>query len=160
MKTSKTLQAILIALAFIITGSNLSASEGGSKYVVYYFYQNFRCYSCNAIEEMTKKSLTGGKIELRNGSKFDVPANKFAFNIKSGNLSFESLNSDKAENKHFLTDFKTRSKYPVMAEIKDGKVVRYEVLKDVWSLLKQGDAKTFVDYIQSSLQDFMTNSKK
>ncbi len=149
----------IILAAFVILatlGSTVpAAQESGSSYIVYYLYKNFRCYSCNKIEEVTEKSIKGGKVELDTATAYNASGEKFALNVKNGNLKFMAVNVDTPENQHLLHDFQTRAKFPVMVELKDGKVVRYRVLDQAWTYLKKKDAEAFVNYIQSSLLDFM-----
>ena len=122
------------------------------KIVVYYFCNTFRCLSCNAIESLTKAAVLGGKAE--NGKtkvNTDVAA-PFAELIKAGTIEFKSVNIDEETNKHFLTDFNTDAKLPVIAEIKDGTVVRFKVMPNVWKLLDDDDA--FIAYIQEGLKEY------
>jgi uncharacterized protein YktA (UPF0223 family) len=120
---------------------------------VYYLHNTFRCLSCNTIENLTKTAIFGGKgINEKYKNSIDVkPAYKKA--IESGKLTFKSVNIDKKENKHLLTDFHTESKYPVLVKIRNGKIVKTKVLDEVWKLMDENEK--FIEYIQTNLNEFM-----
>ncbi len=120
---------------------------------VYYLHNTFRCFSCNSIGDLTQAAVLGGVVENpATGEKSTIkPA--FPKLVQQGKLSFAAVNVDDSENHHFLADFHTRSKFPVVVEIKDGKITRYKVLDKVWTLL-HGPKNKFISYIQKNVSDF------
>jgi len=124
--------------------------------VVYYLHNTFRCSSCNSIGDLTQAAVIGGEVEnLNTGEKSRVePA--FQDLIEQGKLSFTLVNVDEPGNHHFLQNFQTSSKFPVIAEIKDGEILRFKVLDRVWRLL-EGENSRFISYIQQNVHDFFKN---
>lgn len=120
---------------------------------VYYLHNTFRCFSCNSIGDLTAAAVLGGVVENPQTGANNTIAPAFQDLIDQGKLSFALVNVDDAKNHHFLNDFHTRSKFPVIVEIKDGKIVRYKVLNKVWNLL-HGPQEKFISYIQKNVKDF------
>jgi len=120
---------------------------------IYYLHNTFRCFSCNHIGDLTRTAVLGGEVENPKTGEKNTIAPIFQDLIAQGKMSFTAVNVDDSENRHFLQDFHTRSKFPVIAEIKDGKVVRYKVLNEVWNLL-HGPQDKFISYIQKNVKDF------
>ena len=120
---------------------------------VYYLHNTFRCMSCNTIENLTKAAILGGKAEnQKDKTSITVnPAYKKLVDAKK--LTFQSINVDEAKNKHLLKDFKADSKFPVLVKIKNGKIVKTQVLDEVWNLM--GNNKQFIEYIQKNLNKFI-----
>ena len=120
--------------------------------VVYYPCNTFRCDSCNAMESLTKAAVLGGQV-TNDKTKTDIDVKApYPELVKAGTLRFESINVDEAPNKQFLETYQTESKLPVIAEIKNGKPVRFTVMPKVWDLLE--DDKAFVAYLQKELKGY------
>ncbi len=120
---------------------------------VYYLHNTFRCFSCNHIGELTKAAVLGGKVENEQTGEESTIAPAFKDLIDQGKLSFSEINVDNAENHHLLADFHTRSKFPVVVEIKGGKIVQYKVLNEVWKLL-HGPQDKFISYVQENVKEY------
>ena len=120
---------------------------------VYYLHNTFRCFSCNSIGDLTQAAVLGGVVENPATGEKNTIKPAFQGLIEQGKLSFAAVNVDDSENHHFLADFHTRSKFPVVVEIKDGKIARYKVLDKVWTLL-HGPQDKFISYIQKNVSDF------
>ncbi len=120
---------------------------------VYYLHNTFRCFSCNSIGELTKAAVLGGKVENPQTGEESTIAPVFKDLTDQGKLSFSEINVDNTENHHFLADFHTRSKFPVIVEIKDGRIARYKVLKEVWKLL-HGPQDKFISYVQENVKEY------
>lgn len=124
--------------------------------VVYYLHNTFRCSSCNSIGNLTQAAVLGGEVEnLETGEESRV-APAFQHFVDQEKLSFSFVNVDEPENHHFLQNFQTSSKFPVIAEIKDGEILRFKVLDRVWRLL-EGENSRFISYIQQNVHDFFKN---
>ncbi len=136
--------------------SGTAKTATAHRVVVYYLHNTFRCASCSSIGDLTRAAVLGGEVEnLMTGEESRVkPA--FQHFIDQGKLVFLLVNVDKPENHHFLQNFQTSSKFPVIAEIKDGKILRFKVLDRVWKLLR-GKNSQFISYIQQNVQDFIKN---
>ena len=120
---------------------------------VYYLHNTFRCLSCNTVENLTKAAIFGGKVKnTKYKTEIDVkPIYKDKIDKKI--ITFKSVNIDEKENKHLLKDLKAEAKYPVLVEIKNGKVIKTKVLEKAWELMD--DNERFVAYIQKNLDDFL-----
>ena len=120
---------------------------------VYYLHNTFRCLSCNTIENLTKAAIFGGKAKnTKYKTEIDVkPIYKGKIDKKI--ITFKSVNIDEKENKHFLKDLKAEAKYPVLVEIKNGKIVRSKVLDEVWGFMDSNEK--LVGYIQKNLDEFL-----
>ncbi len=109
----------------------------GTKVVAFYFHGNFRCRTCRTIEAYSEEAITKG----------------FADEIGSGRLAWQAINVEEPENRHFVEDFKLFSKSLVLADYRDGKIVRHENLQQVWQLVR--DKEAFVEYVRASTRDFL-----
>jgi len=69
------------------------AEEPARLVVVTYFTSDQRCPTCLKIEKQTREAVEGG----------------FAKELADGVLRFQTLNMDRAENKHFVGDYVRRS---------------------------------------------------
>ena len=108
-----------------------------TRVIVYYFYTNYRCQSCYAIEEYTKESIE------RN----------FEDEVTSGELVFKPVNVDLKENQHFLGDYQLYTKSVVLSLVKDGEEIKFKNLKKIWELLRNKDE--FYRYIEEETRKFL-----
>ncbi len=63
------------------------------------------------------------------------------------------INTDDPENKHFIEDFRLFTRSLVLADYRDGEVIRHENLQQVWQLV--GDKEAFIDYVRASTRAFL-----
>ncbi len=112
-------------------------TKTSNKVVVYYFYTNYRCYSCRMIEQYTKEAI----------EKF------FDDELKEGKLIFKPVNIDKKENKHFIKDYQLYTKSVVISKMKDNKEVSFKNLDKVWKLLRNKEG--FHSYIKEETEGFL-----
>ncbi len=110
---------------------------GGTKVIAYYFYTNFRCQSCYAIEKYTKEAIEGS----------------FEDELTSGKLIFKTVNIEEKDNEHFLGDYQLYTKSVVLSLLKDGKEIKFKNLKEVWELLRNKDE--FYKYIKEETKGFL-----
>lgn len=108
-----------------------------SQIVAYYFHGNLRCATCRKLEAYSREAISEG----------------FADELASGDLSWEVLNTDEEEYKHFVKDFELVTKSVVLVEYRDGQVVRFENLSKVWQLV--GDKDDFIKYVRGSTREFL-----
>jgi hypothetical protein len=123
--------------AAIAGEAEATASHADNAVVAYYFHGNKRCSTCRKLEAYSAEAINGG----------------FAAELESGGLEWRVVNTDDKENAHFITDFELVTKSVVLAEYRDGKVVRFKNLKLVWQLV--GDEDGFVRYIRDETRDFL-----
>ncbi len=110
--------------------------EISSKVIAYYFHSTRRCASCKKIEAYSREAIETG----------------FAEALKTGELEWLVLNTDKPENKHFLEDYQLYTKSLVLSKIEDGEETEWKNLEKVWRLL--GDKNSFIEYVQTEVQSF------
>lgn len=119
-----------------------AAADGPSRITVYYLYNRFRCATCKKVESLTREGVLGTQEE----------PGPFADEVAAGTLTFEALNIEEKEHEHFLTDFDTQAKIPVIAEMSGNRIVRYSVLDKAWFLYD--DKQQYFDYMRDAIGAF------
>ena len=119
-----------------------AAAAGPSRITVYYLYNRFRCATCKKVESLTREGALGTKEE----------PGPFADEVSAGTLTFEALNIEEKEHEHFLTDFHTQAKIPVIAEMSGNRIIRYSVLDKAWFLYD--DKQQYFDYMRDAIGAF------
>ena len=104
---------------------------------IYYFYFLPRCPSCNKLEGYARQATEEG----------------FADAIEAGRLEWRSIDIDEPGNKHFVKDFRLYTKAVVLVEIRDGEIVRWKNLEDVWNFIRDKDE--CIDFVKDELSAFM-----
>jgi hypothetical protein len=141
--------AAIAAFAFILHTPGASAEEPNKGavsaaivdgVVAIYFHGNVRCATCKKIESYADEAVQAGFPEA----------------LEKGALAWRVINVDETENAHFVQDFQLVTRSVVLAEYREGKVVRWENLDKVWQLVRTKDR--FVDYIQSETREFLGES--
>ncbi len=115
------------------------ASPGNAKSVrhliVYYTHATVRCETCNSIEKKTHELLES----------------KFSKELADGRIEWQVVNFQ--ENDSFAEKFDVTTS-GVIAALMDGeKVVEYERLDDVWTLLE--DPKSFDSYLERNFRGML-----
>ncbi|MEW5896046.1 MAG: nitrophenyl compound nitroreductase subunit ArsF family protein [Candidatus Omnitrophota bacterium] len=130
---------VLLVVMIMVAGLFLSKGYGESnaRVTVYYFHTTARCMSCHNIEGFTRAAINEA----------------FADELSSGKLEFRMINTDKKENRHYVSDYGLYTKSVVLALVKDGREQRFKNLEKVWPLL--GDMAGFYQYIQEETQGFL-----
>jgi hypothetical protein len=120
------------------TGGTATEIPKPSHYVAAtYFHNTFRCPTCHKIEELSAAAIR----------------NNFANELKSGALLWRVINVDEPANQHYNTDYQLYTKSLIIAEIKDGKEVRWKNLEKVWTYVR--DDAQFEHYVQSEIKDWI-----
>lgn len=104
---------------------------------VYYFHGNQRCYTCNQIEELTKKAIS----------------DKYTKELADGKIVMRSVNVEIPENEHFIKDFQLSTRSVVMR-----KGDKYEKFDEVWSLVRE--PVKFTEYIQKGAAKMLSIESK
>ena len=118
-----------------------TAAPDSSLVKVYYFHTTYRCASCMKIEELTTASVN----------------TNFQEELKNGVLTFDLINLDKKENKHFVKDYKLYTKSVVLSKVVKGKEVEWRNLDKVWLLLRSPEK--FKEYIRAETRAFLEGLK-
>lgn len=117
--------------------SSLKNSKAHHKVIAYYFHGTARCPSCMKIEAYTKETIQ----------------RDFAQAIKDGRLEWRVINVDEPGNEHFTKDYQLYTKSVIIAEVKDGRQIRWKNLEKVWELLHGRQA--FGDYIRAEISAYL-----
>ncbi len=146
MKSKKITTTLLLAFVFIslayLVWQQRGPSDPGStktgltapRLQAYYFHGNSRCYTCNTIETYAKETLE----------------QEFAEEIANKDLSFQALNAEEPENRHFIQDFQITNPTVILARYEGDEVLEFKNLTQVWKLVKNKDA--FQAYIRDETQ--------
>lgn len=118
-------------------GADAATATKETGTVVYYFHGNARCATCKTIEAYADEAVHAA----------------FAGEIEDGALQWRVVNIDESENRHFIQDFQLVTRSVVLAEYRDGEVVRYENLDQVWRLVR--DKERFLAYVQDETREFL-----
>ncbi len=135
---------VLISVGYAI-GKNSSVQKGGpvgnlksGKYLrVYYTHATVRCETCNNIEKKTHELLES----------------KFKKELADGRIEWQVVNFQK--NEGFAKQFDVTTSGVVAAMMDGDKVVDYERLDEVWTLL--GEPPAFNAYLEKAFQKLMAS---
>lgn len=132
--------AVALGLAAAATAADQPAPPAtvNDGIVAYYFHGNVRCATCRAIEAQAERAIHEA----------------FAAQLEDGTLAWQVVNLEQPENEHFTHDFQLTTKSVVLAEYRDGKVVRFANLDQVWQLVRSEDR--FAAYVQDETRRFLT----
>ncbi len=103
----------------------------------YYFHRTQRCKTCYAIEADTKKALKTG----------------FPKEMAQGIITWQAVNIDQEDNKHFEKDFDLMFSSVILVKYKNGKPVEWKNLQKVWELVWKGSA--FEEYVQKEMKAYL-----
>ena len=126
--------------AAAIDSSN-SAATLSHKVVVYYFHGNVRCVRCRKFEEYTGEAINSA----------------FGDALKSGLLEWRVVNTDSAQNAHFVQDYQMYTKSLIITDIHKGKQTRWKNHDKIWLLA--GDKPAFVKYVQDEVKAFLDTTQ-
>ena len=103
----------------------------------YSFRQTFRCFTCQAMEEMAARAIQ----------------ENFAQPIQTGQVVWMPVKIDKPEGKIFRQRFNVRSSDLVLARVENGVCKESKKLDELWGLSDRPDAhsKYLVDQINAYL---------
>jgi hypothetical protein len=115
-----------------------SGGKSGQYLRVYYTHANVRCETCNSIEKKTH----------------DLLESKFKKELADGRIEWQVVNFQK--NESFAKKFDVTTSGVIAVLMNGDKVVDYERLEDVWTLL--GDPPAFNAYLEKSFRKFLSIS--
>lgn len=105
--------------------------------IAYYFHGTVRCETCLLIEASART----------------VVEQQFAGELTANRLTWQSVNYDLPENRHFLTDFKLPCPSLVLVSQQEGKPPRWKLLGDTWQLV--GEPSKLSDYVATEVRKFL-----
>ena len=113
------------------------AADSNRQTVLYYMHGARRCKTCRSIEAYAK-----GVVNTR-----------FTEEVDTGALTWEVVDFDKPENRHFVEDFGLFTSSLVVVELDQGEVVEFEVLHEAWSLVS--DKTRFQQYVYRAVREHL-----
>jgi hypothetical protein len=117
-----------------------AAADAPRKLVAYYFHGDFRCDNCKKIEQYSREAI----------EKY------FADQLKSGELEFKVVNTDRPENQHFIKDYQLYASSLVLVQYKGISQVRWKNLAEIWNELD--DQEAFYDYVKTEIQKYLEST--
>ncbi|MBN1356652.1 hypothetical protein JXA40_10370 [bacterium] len=111
-------------------------SAGLSVYV-YYFHGTRRCKTCLAIETKAKKAIEEA----------------FPAELAQGSITWQSVNTDLEENRHFEKEFDLMFSSLILVKYKDGKQVEWKNLQRVWELV--WDETALDEYVRKETKAYL-----
>lgn len=117
--------------------SNNSKKQSQDKLIVYYFYFNPRCMTCNKIEKQTKETL----------DKY------YKDYLDKKSIIFKSIDYKKKENNHYESKYNLYTKSVVLSKVIKGKELKHKILPRVWELVHRPEA--FYSYVKSNIDEFL-----
>jgi hypothetical protein len=111
--------------------TNLTQASEQPSVVVTYFTTDVRCVSCQTIERLTRETLE----------------RDFAGAMENGTLRFQTINIDRAANKHYIKEYDLSFKTVVVSGA--SQKADWEKLDEVWQLLKEPE--DFAAYIRAAV---------
>jgi hypothetical protein len=122
------------------TAAAPSESTVAATVVVTYFTTDVRCDSCRTIEKLSRQAIEEG----------------FPAEVASGTVVFRVLNTDRAENKHFVDNYEITNKTVIVSHQKNGKEAGWTNRQDVWLLLEK--PSEFFTYVREPVQRYLGKS--
>jgi len=120
---------------------NKNSSEP-TKLTVYYFHTEYRCWSCNQFETLTK----------------EVIEESFKHQLENGIIEFKSVNIETDAHKHFVEDYRLVTKSVVLAlSDKDGQV-EWKNMDKIWTLVR--NTEKFKSYMKEGVTSYMNRIQK
>jgi hypothetical protein len=136
------LSFVMISIGFLLgkysvkEQSDSTAMPASGNYVaVYYLHSTFRCETCNTIESMTRALLEREYYEA----------------LESGSMQWREI--DFMKNSALAKQFDVAASCVVVADIRDGSVLRYRRLDEVWTLI--ADTPAFDAYLRRVIDDYL-----
>lgn len=114
-----------------------ASAAGDPEFIAYYFHGATRCLSCRVIESYTRETLETA----------------FGGMLADGTLTWRVVNVSLPENRHFIQDFGLYAPSVVLAQLEDGRTVRWKNLELVWGLLR--DKAAFQRYVEEETRRFI-----
>lgn len=143
------ISAAFLAILLLIPGTATAGDKGSdpdkpaaTPFVVYYFYTEPRCTTCETIEKLTAQAIHS----------------HFESALQEGTLSWQVVNIGEEPNQHYIKTYSLYTKSVVIAEIENGEPLEFRILQDVWELVHK--PAEFDDYIDREISGFMQGTNE
>ena len=122
--------------------SHSQTSTMADKVIVYYFHTEYRCWSCNQFEELTR----------------EVIEESFPEQLKNGTIEFKSINIETEDGKHFVDDYQLVTK-SVILSLRKGEGQRdWKNMDKIWMLVR--NTEKFKSYIEDGIRSYVNQVRK
>lgn len=112
---------------------SLNAKLAGTKFSAVYFHSPHRCPTCRKIETFAQEALTP--------------------EIESGGIAWQTADYTSDSNASLVDQFKVFTSTVVLVEVREGNVVRWKNLEEVWNHTNdQADFTTFINQSWSAFK--------
>ncbi len=115
-------------------GSTVAMQDGIG---VYYIHGNFRCVTCEAIENYARQAVETG----------------FPDQLSAGRIEWHAVNFDEPGNERYVEEYEVVAPTVILARFEGGRQVEWTRLHGVWDHVNVKSA--FIRYVQDSLREFM-----
>ena len=116
-------------------------APAAAQFVAYYFHGTRRCRTCLKIQAQAEEAIRTGLAE----------------ELKQRRLVWAPTNIEESGNEHFAAEYKVTGSTLVVAEVKDGKPVRFAKLDKTWDLVNEKPA--FMDYVANEVVAFVGSKR-
>ncbi len=116
-----------------------TAATAKADVVVTYFTTDVRCESCQTIEALSRSAVEEG----------------FPTEVASGAVLFRVINTDRAENEHYIDEYEITNKTVIVSQQEKGAETGWTDRQDVWVLLDEPAA--FADYVREPIAQYLGN---
>lgn len=123
------------------SGTSTTAETASNGLVVYYFHSNTRCPTCQAIEAQTHETVQ----------------NDFATQLSNGEVVWKIVNYEQPSAKPLATKFEIQMPVVVLVRMKDGQIVDWKRLDEVWAIV--GDKPAFTKYVREEIERMLASEK-
>ena len=133
---------IILILSLLAVSTQVFAQDlSDAKVIAYYFHGDFRCVTCNNMENYSKEAIQAN----------------FQEDLDSGKIEFKTINVEKSPNEHFAKDYNLYTKSLILSLVKDGKEIKSKNLDKIWEYSR--DKQKFITYVSSELGSFIKDAQ-
>jgi hypothetical protein len=125
-----------------VAATTSQAATATDRVVVYYFHGKARCRTCLGIQASIEKTI----------------AERFGAETASSALSFQEVNIDAPENKHFIQEFNLSSSSMVVTANKGKSMLKWENCDKVWE--HAHDPIALADYTEKQIRTYLDMVKR
>jgi len=119
------------------SASAIQTKSATNKVIVYYFHLTRRCPTCLGIQTTIEKTIQ----------------TRFGAESEAGTLTFQAVNLDLPENKHFTKDFNVGFSSMIVVAQKDKKTLKWENCEKVWDQAHNESA--LAEYVEKQIRSYL-----
>lgn len=129
---------LFVMVALCVSSAPAQAEETpADRVTVMYSHRTQRCPTCQKMGGYSEEAVKAG----------------FKDELEAKSISFHSIDFQDSKNARFAQAYKITGPSLVIAQVRDGKVVKWTNLKEIWS--KVTDKEAFLAYVQTNVKSYM-----